>query len=319
MRNLSKLIGRINNIFEESANPMEKTFKSGFAALIGRPNAGKSTLTNQLVGEKVAIISDKPQTTRNSIRGIYTDEDMQLVLIDTPGVHKPKFKLGARMMAAVEESLFGCDVLLYLVDVSESFGAGEEYILKMLANTESPVLLILNKTDLVPRDKILPLIDFFQDKYDFAEIVPFSAISGENREYLLKLIGKYLPEGPAYYPEDMLSDLPENMLMAELIREQALRLTSQEIPHSIAVSVAELEERENGLLYVSANIYVERESQKGIIIGKHGAMLKNIGSAARAELERIFACRVFLDLRVKTKRDWRNNDALLDSWIKDSE
>ncbi len=292
-------------------------FHSGFVTLIGRPNAGKSTLTNQLVGEKVAIISDKPQTTRNTIRGIYTDERMQVVLLDTPGVHKPKFKLGERMMNSVNDALAGCDIILYLVDVTESFGAGEEYILSMLQKDapKTPVFLILNKIDLFKKEQLLPLISFYADKYSFAEIIPLSAFSGENKDSLLEAIYKLLPEGPCYYPPDTVSDLPENMLVAELIREQALRLTTDEVPHSIAVTVSELEERDNGLLYIGANIYVERDSQKGIIIGKQGAMLKKIGAAARWEIEKIFGCRVYLDIRVRAKKDWRNNTGLLDNWL----
>ncbi len=292
-------------------------FHSGFVTLIGRPNAGKSTLTNQLVGEKVAIISDKPQTTRNTIRGIYTDERMQVVLLDTPGVHKPKFKLGERMMNSINDALAGCDIILYLVDVTESFGAGEEYILSMLQKDapKTPVFLILNKIDLFKKEQLLPLISFYADKYSFAEIIPLSAFSGENKDSLLEAIYKLLPEGPCYYPPDTVSDLPENMLVAELIREQALRLTTDEVPHSIAVTVSELEERDNGLLYIGANIYVERDSQKGIIIGKQGAMLKKIGAAARWEIEKIFGCRVYLDIRVRAKKDWRNNTGLLDNWL----
>lgn len=292
-------------------------FRSGFVTLIGRPNAGKSTLTNQLVGEKVAIISDKPQTTRNTIRGIYSDEKMQVVLLDTPGVHKPKFKLGERMMNSVNEALAGCDIILYLVDATEEFGSGEEYILSMLRKdaAKTPVFLILNKIDLLKKEQLLPLIAFYADKYAFTEIVPLSAASGENTSSLLEAIYKLLPEGPCYYPPDTVSDLPENMLIAELIREQALRLTTDEVPHSIAVTVSELEERENGLLYVGANIYVERDSQKGIIIGRHGAMLKKIGSAARWEIEKIFGCRVYLEIKVRAKKDWRNNSGLLDSWL----
>lgn len=292
-------------------------FRSGFVTLIGRPNAGKSTLTNQLVGEKVAIISDKPQTTRNTIRGIYSDEKMQVVLLDTPGVHKPKFKLGERMMNSVNEALAGCDIILYLVDATEEFGSGEEYILSMLRKdaAKTPVFLILNKIDLLKKEQLLPLIASYADKYAFAEIVPLSAASGENTSSLLEAIYKLLPEGPCYYPPDTVSDLPENMLIAELIREQALRLTTDEVPHSIAVTVSDLEERENGLLYVGANIYVERDSQKGIIIGRHGAMLKKIGSAARWEIEKIFGCRVYLEIKVRAKKDWRNNSGLLDSWL----
>lgn len=294
--------------------PQKQAYRSGFAALVGRPNAGKSTLLNQLVGEKVAICSDKPQTTRNSIRGIVTRPGCQIVFIDTPGVHKPKFKLGERMMDAVHDALFGCDLALYLADATEPFGAGEEYVIAMLAKSRLPAFLVLNKIDLLPKEQLLPLIAFYAQKHDFAEIVPCSALTGENTGRLLDLIAARLPEGPQYYPDDMTSDFPETMLVAELVREQALRLTSDEVPHAVAVTVPAMEERENGLLYIEALIYVERESQKGILIGKHGAMLKQIGSAARAEIEKLFGCKVYLSLRVRAKRDWRNNTGLLDSW-----
>jgi GTPase len=295
----------------------ETAFHSGFAALIGRPNAGKSTLVNQLVGEKVAITSDKPQTTRNTIRGILSDQRMQVVLLDTPGVHKPKFKLGERMMHSVRQALSGCDIVLYLVDVTERFGAGEEYILSLLhaGSLRTPVFLVLNKIDLLQKEQLLPLIAEYSGKYAFSEVIPLSAKSGENKERLLQQIYQYLPQGPSYYPADMVSDLPEQMLAAELIREQVLRLTTQEIPHSLAVTVSAMEERENGLLYIGANLYVEHSSQQAIIIGKGGAMLKKIGIAARQELEQIFGCRCYLELRVKTKKDWRNNSGLLAQWL----
>lgn len=295
-------------------NTQQQSLKSGFVALIGRPNAGKSTLINQLVGSKVAICSDKPQTTRNTIRGIYNDATMQAVFLDTPGVHKPKFKLGERMMDCVSDALEGCDLVLYLSDVGEEFGAGEEFILNMLAKTRLPVFLLLNKADILPKEKLLPLIAFYANKFEFAEIVPCSALTGENCDRLLELIRQALPTGPRYYPEDMISDYPETMLVAELVREQVLHVTSEEVPHAVAVTVPAMEERPNNLLYVEAIIYVERESQKGIIIGKHGAMLKRIGSAARQEIEKIFGCRVYLELRVRAKKDWRNNSGLLDSW-----
>lgn len=294
--------------------PQTQPYRSGFVALIGRPNAGKSTLINQLVGGKVAICSDKPQTTRNSIRGILTQPDYQIVFIDTPGVHKPKFKLGERMMEAVHDTLAGCDLVLYLADASASFGAGEAYVLSLLAKSGLPVFLVLNKIDLLPHEALLPLIAAYAEKFSFAEVVPCSALHGENTERLPELIAARLPAGPQYYPDGMLSDFPENMLVAELVREQALRLTSDEVPHAVAVTVPVMEERSNGMLYIEALIYVERESQKGILIGKQGAMLKQIGSAARAEIEKIFGCRAYLSLRVRAKRDWRNNSGLLDSW-----
>jgi GTP-binding protein Era len=289
----------------------DSTHKSGFAAIIGRPNAGKSTLLNQILGTKVAIISDKPQTTRNSIRGIYTTPAMQTIFIDTPGIHKPKHLLDKQMMAAVNDSLAGSDIVLYLVDSTAPFGRGEEFIIKQLAGIKKPVFLVLNKIDLITPEQLLPLIAFYNEKYPFTEIVPLSAASGENTDRLLKVIENYLQEGPELYPADMISDEPEQQFMAELIREQALAATYEEIPHSLAVLVTVLEERVNGTLYVEANIYVERESQKGIIIGKGGAMLKTIGSGARREMEKIFACPIYLELRVKTRKDWRNNSGIL--------
>ncbi len=289
-------------------------FRSGFAALLGRPNAGKSTLINRLVGAKVAICSDKPQTTRNSIRGIYTDDEAQIVFIDTPGVHKPKFKLGERMMEAVRDSLAGCDLVLYLSDAADGFGPGEEYILHMLSQLHLPVFLVLNKIDQIEKTALLPRIALFAEKYDFDQVIPCSALTGENTDELLAAVKQALPEGPLYYPADMCSDFPENLLVAELVREQVLLNTCDEVPHSVAVTVPAMSERDNGTLYVEAIIYVERESQKGIVIGKKGAMLKKIGQAARLEIERIFGCKVWLELRVRARKDWRNDAALLESW-----
>ncbi|MEG1501129.1 MAG: GTPase Era, partial [Clostridiales bacterium] len=286
-------------------------FKSGFVTLIGRPNVGKSTLLNQLLGQKVAIISDKPQTTRNSIRGIYNSEDMQAIFVDTPGIHKPKYKLDERMMQSARDSLLSGDIIFYLVDVTSSFGKGEEYIINQFSQIETPVFLLLNKIDLVTKEKLFPLLDSYSKKYAFQEIFPICATTGENTDRLLTIMKNYLPEGPQYYPDDLISDQPEQQLLAELIREQVLLATEEEIPHSTAVNITDMEERENGLLYVGANIYVERDSQKGIIIGKRGAMLQKIGKGARLEMEKIFACRVFLDLRVRAKKDWRNNERLL--------
>jgi len=300
------------------------TFKSGFIAIIGRPNAGKSTLLNRLLGAKVAIVSEKPQTTRNQIRGIYSDARMQAVFMDTPGVHKPRHKLDERMMRAVSDSLANCDLVLYLVDVNEPYGKGEQYIMDILngkwqaANSQAkgklPVFLLLNKIDKLDKPALLPLISAWSARFSAAELTPLSAATGDNCECLLDLIYQYLPPGPRYYPEDMISDQPEQLLLAELVREQVLRYTAQEIPHATAVTIAAIEERPENRLYVEANIHVERESQKGMLIGKNGAMLKRVGSAARREMESLLACPIYLELRVKTKRDWRNNERLLKSW-----
>ncbi len=294
--------------------PKAGEFHSGFVTLIGRPNVGKSTLLNQIIGHKVAIVSDKPQTTRNTIRGIYNGPEMQAVFMDTPGIHKPKHKLDERMMETARSTLAGGDVVFYLVDHTQPFGKGEAYIIRQLAQLKQPAFLLLNKIDLLAPEQLLPLIDFYRQKYDFAEIVPVSAAKGENVPRLLTVLHQYLPPGPPLYPPEMSSDQPEQLLLAELIREQVLLGTEQEVPHSTAVTITELEERENGLLFVAANIYVERESQKGILIGKKGAMLKKIGQGARREMERMLACPVYLELRVRAKKDWRNNERLLRNW-----
>lgn len=294
----------------------KEPFKSGFVTLIGRPNAGKSTLLNQILGRKVAIISDKPQTTRNVIRGIYNDPDMQVVFMDTPGIHKPKYKLDKRMMEAAFSSLAGGDLVFYLVDATASFGGGEEYILKALEQTKLPVFLILNKIDLLKPEQILPLLEFYSHKYDFAELMPLSATTGDNLERLLKVLREHLKEGPAYYPSDVYSDQPEQLLLGELLREQVLLVTRDEIPHSTAVTISDIIERSEDLLYVCANIYVEHDSQKGIIIGKNGSMLKKIGGNARREMERLLGCKIYLEVRVKAKKDWRNNEGLLNDWEK---
>jgi len=289
-------------------------FKSGFAALIGLPNAGKSTLLNRLLGQKVAIVSKKPQTTRNQVRGIFNDGRMQAIFLDTPGVHKPRHKLDERMMRSVTESIGNCDAALFVVDISQPFGKGELYIAKRLLNIKAPVLLLLNKIDLVEKTSLLPLLSAWAQRFSAAEQIPISAATGENCQLLLDVLYKYLPAGPHYYPQDMLTDQPEQMFLAELVREQVLAATEQEIPYATAVTIAALEERSHNRLYVEANIYVEHESQKGIMIGRQGVMLKKIGVAARREMEFLLACPVYLELRVKTKRDWRNNERLLKSW-----
>jgi GTP-binding protein Era len=293
----------------------ETGFRSGFITLIGRPNVGKSTLFNAILGQKVAIMSDKPQTTRNSIRGIYNAPGVQMIFIDTPGVHKPKHKLNQKMMESVYKSLAGCDIILYLIDAGQKFGDGEEFILKHLVDQSAPVFLIINKVDVVGRkEQVLTLINKYKDRFDFAEIVPVAALTGYNVDHLLKTLQEYLPPGPQYYPSEMVYDQPEQLLIAELIREQILHQTKEEIPYAVAVNVTDIEERSDDLLYIEANIYVERESQKGIIIGKGGQLIKKIGQSARLEIERILACSVYLELRVKTKKDWRNNEGLLRNW-----
>lgn len=293
---------------------VEQNYKSGFVALIGRPNAGKSTLLNRILGQKVVITSDKPQTTRKGISGIYTTDTMQVVFIDTPGVHKPQHKLGEYMMTETNYALKDADVIFYLVDTTISFGPGEEYIIGRLQDSQKPVFLLLNKIDLLPKEKILALIAFYQNKMQFAEIVPISAAKGDQVVELLQLLAKYLPNGPQYYPEDMVTEVQEREITAELIREKALLLTRDEIPHALAVEVLEMKERANGTVYIGANIYVERESQKGILIGKKGEMLKKIGSLARPEIEEMLDAKVFLELWVKVRADWRNNQYSLNDF-----
>ncbi len=286
-------------------------YKSGFVAVIGRPNVGKSTLLNQLVGQKIAIVSDTPQTTRNRILGILTLPDAQILFLDTPGVHKPQHKLGEYMMKSAKETLREVDLILFVSDVTESFGPGERFILGMLEEEERPVVLVLNKVDLLPREKLLPIIQQYSRLRDFAAVVPVSAVTGENTDRLLEVIKENLEEGPQYYPEDEVTDQPERVVAAELIREKIFRMTRDEIPHSTAVEVEEMKTRDNGDVFLRATIYVERESQKGIIIGAGGAMLKEVGRQARLEMENIFGSRFFVDLWVKVKKDWRNKDGSL--------
>ena len=285
--------------------------KSGFAAVIGRPNVGKSTLINALIGQKIAIMSDKPQTTRSRILCILTEEDAQVIFLDTPGVHKPKHKLGDYMAKATEGALHGVDVVVFVVDVTEKMGAGEQYILKQLANVRVPVLLAVNKVDCIPREQSLPIIESYAKVYDFAGIVPISAREGENLDGLLTEIKAHLPEGPQYYPADMVTDQPERLIVAELVREKVLALTRDEIPHAVAVDIEEMTTRQKGDVYIRAVIYVERESQKGIVIGAKGALLRTIGAQARADVETLLGAKAYLDLWVKTRKDWRNRATAL--------
>ena len=289
-----------------------KTHQSGFVAVIGRPNVGKSTLINSLIGQKIAIMSDKPQTTRNRIMCVLTQQDMQVVFLDTPGIHKPKHKLGEYMVKAAEGTLKEVDAIIFVVDANEKFGPGEQYILDRLQATKKPVILAINKVDLIEdKEALLPIITSYNGKYDFIATVPISAKEESNLDGLVAEIKKHLPKGPQYYPEDMVTDQPERLIVAELIREKALHNTREEIPHAIAVDIDEMKTRDNGDMYVRATIYVERESQKGIVIGKKGAMLKEIGALSRADIQMLLGCKVFLDLWVKVKKDWRNRDNIL--------
>lgn len=286
--------------------------KSGFVAIIGRPNAGKSTLMNQILEEKVAIMSDKPQTTRNRITGVYTREDVQIVYLDTPGIHKPRHQLGKYMVELAEKTIRDVDIVYYLVDASVEFGRGEEYILEKLKYTEIPVFLILNKVDLLVKENLLQQIAFWNEKYDFAEIFPVSALKRDNVDQLIEKTVSYLEEGPMYYPDDQVTDQPEKVIVAEIIREKLLKRTREEIPHSIAVVIDQMEEKKKGeVINIIASIIVERSSQKKIIIGKGGRLLKVAGQDAREELESILGARIFLDLWVKVKDDWRNEKSSL--------
>nr|WP_197073379.1 GTPase Era [Salinicoccus sediminis] len=291
----------------------EKEFKSGFVSIIGRPNVGKSTFMNKVLGQKIAIMSDKPQTTRNKIQGVYTTDDSQMIFIDTPGIHKPKHQLGEHMMKVARNTLRETEVILFLVNVSEELGRGDEFIIDMLQNTKTPIVLVMNKIDLVHPDKLIQQIEVYKDKLEFSDIVPISALQGNNIEKLLEVIEGYLPEGPMYYPADRVTDHPEHFIVSELIREKALHLTSQEIPHAIGVEIDRMKADEKGTVHVSATIYVERNSQKGMVIGKNGKMLKEIGKLARADIENLLGSKVFLEVWVKVQKDWRNKTQFIRS------
>lgn len=286
-------------------------YKSGFVTIIGRPNVGKSTLMNQIIGQKIAIMSDKPQTTRNKIHGVYTTEQAQIVFLDTPGIHKPQSKLGDYMMKVAQSTLGEVDAILFLVDVAEGIGGGDRFIIEQLKKVDTPVLLVLNKIDKVHPEELLPIIQTYKDLYSFAEIVPVSALLGNNVTTLLDQLVSYLEPGPQYYPADQVTDHPEQFVCAELIREKILHLTREEIPHSIAVTIEDMRVESNGLVHISAVIFVERDSQKGIIIGKNGAMLKQVGAQARADIEALLGSKTFLELWVKVKKDWRNQERVL--------
>jgi GTP-binding protein Era len=289
--------------------------KSGFVTLIGRPNVGKSTLMNHLIGQKIAITSNKPQTTRNRIQTVFTDERGQIIFLDTPGIHKAKNRLGEYMVSVAERTLREVDLILWLVEPSTFIGAGEQYICEQLQKIKTPIILVINKIDTVKKEELLNIIATYKDILDFAEIIPVSALKGENTSDLLSTIYQYLPEGPMFFDEDTITDQPERQIVAELVREKALRLLDEEIPHGIAVSIEQMKERSNGsIIDIHATIVCERDSHKGIIIGKGGGMLKKIGSQARLEIENLLDCKVNLQLWVKVKKDWRDSDFLLKNY-----
>lgn len=286
--------------------------KTGFVALIGRPNVGKSTLMNRLIGQKIAITSNKPQTTRNRIQTVYTDERGQIIFLDTPGIHKAKNKLGEYMVNVAEKTLADVDVVLWLVEPVTYIGAGEKRIISILKNTKKPVILVINKVDTIEKTEVLKFIDTYRKKMDFCEIIPVSALKGVNTDDLTESIFKYLPYGPMYYDEDTVTDQPMRQIVAEIIREKALRCLSDEIPHGIAVTIEVMHERQEGGIWdIEATIICERDSHKGIIIGKGGAMLKKIGSAARFEIEKMMEQQVNLKLWVKVRKEWRDSELMI--------
>lgn len=291
---------------------MEHVFKSGFVTLIGRPNVGKSTLMNRLIGQKIAITSSKPQTTRNRIQTVYTDDRGQIVFLDTPGINKAKNKLGDYMLQAAERTLNEVDVVLWLVEPTTFIGGGERYIVEQLSKVKTPIILVINKIDTVEEKEILEAISTYKDVLEFAEIIPVSALKARNTQDVIDTIFQYLDEGPMYYDADTVTDQPERQICAELIREKALRCLSQEIPHGIAVVIDSMKERRHGhIIDIDATVICEKDSHKGIIIGKKGAMLKKIGSQARTEMENLLDTKVNLQLWVKVKKDWRDSDFLL--------
>ena len=291
---------------------MNTEFKSGFAAIIGRPNVGKSTLMNHLIGQKIAITSRKPQTTRNKIQTVYTYERGQVVFLDTPGIHKAKNKLGEYMVNVAQRTFKDADVILWLVEPTNFIGAGERHIADQLRLCKLPVILVINKVDTVKKSEVAGFIDAYRNICDFAEIVPVSALRSQNLDTLLECIFKYLPYGPQFYDEDTVTDQPQRQIVAEMIREKALRTLDEEIPHGIAVTIDRMKERPQGnLVDIDATIICERDSHKGIIIGKQGVMLKKIGSAARFEIEKMLDMKVNLKLWVKVKKDWRDSDYLI--------
>ncbi len=286
-------------------------FKSGFITLIGRTNVGKSSLLNKIAGRKVAIMSDKPQTTRNRILFVFNRENSQVIFLDTPGIHKPKHRLGEQLVQVALRTLHDVDAILFLVEAGQPPGPGDKFIMNRFQGLKTPILLIINKIDLVKREELLPLMEQYSKLYNFSEIIPVSALTGENLSSLLGTVENYLPPGPKYYPDDVVTDRPETFIMAELVREKVLQLTSQEIPHSVAVIIEGLEERPNEIVAVRAVIYTERESQKGILIGKGGRMLKKIGEMARQEIESLLGSKIYLSLWVKVKPGWRNKEEQL--------
>lgn len=289
-------------------------FRSGFVAIIGRPNVGKSTLLNRVLGQKIAIMSDKAQTTRNKIQGVYTDAASQIIFMDTPGIHKPKHALGEFMMETAYSALREVELVLFLINANEPIGRGDKFIIEKLKTLKTPIYLIINKIDLVSPETVLKTIETYQQELPFAHIIPISALQGNNVDHMLETIKAHLPVGPQYYPADQVSDHPEYFVVAEFIREKVLQLTKEEIPHSVAVVVEQMQKNEQGKVHVYATIVVERSSQKGIVIGKGGKLLKEIGTRARHDIERLLGEKVFLELWVKVQKDWRDKQSVLSDY-----
>lgn len=293
---------------------MTKTFKSGFVAIVGRPNVGKSTFMNYVVGQKIAIMSDKAQTTRNKIQGVYTKDDAQIVFLDTPGIHKPKHELGEFMVKSAYSALKEVDAVLFMVNVSEKRGPGDDFIIEKLKGIKTPIFLVLNKIDLVTPELLLERVESYKDALDFAGVFPISVLQGNNVNELMEGLINALPEGPQYYPADQITDHPEYFVVSELIREKILQLTQEEIPHSVAVTVDKMQKDEFDKVHVYANIIVERKSQKGIIIGKGGRLLKEIGTRARRDIQQLLGNKVYLELWVKVEKDWRKRKSNLQEY-----
>ena len=293
---------------------MTKSFKSGFVAIVGRPNVGKSTFMNYVLGQKIAIMSDKAQTTRNKIQGVYTKEDAQIVFLDTPGIHKPKQELGEFMVKSAYSALKEVDAVLFMVNVSEKRGPGDDFIIEKLKGIKTPIFLVLNKIDLVTPEVLLERVESYKDALDFAGVFPISVLQGNNVNELMEGLVNALPEGPQYYPADQITDHPEYFVVSELIREKILQLTQEEIPHSVAVTVDKMQKDEFDKVHVYANIIVERKSQKGIIIGKGGRLLKEIGTRARRDIQQLLGNKVYLELWVKVEKDWRKRKSNLQEY-----
>ena len=290
---------------------MSKQFKSGFVAIVGRPNVGKSTFMNYVLGQKIAIMSDKAQTTRNKIQGVYTNQDCQIVFLDTPGIHKPKHELGNFMVESAYSALKEVDAVLFMVNAAEKRGPGDDFIIEKLKKIKTPVFLVLNKIDLISPDELLDRVESYQETIPFAGIIPISVLQGNNVQELMTTLTNHLPEGPQYYPSDQITDHPEYFVVSELIREKILHLTKEEIPHSVAVTVDKMQKDEFDKVHVYANIIVERPTQKGIIIGKGGKLLKEIGVRARKDIEQLLGNKVYLELWVKVEKDWRKKKSHL--------